>query len=173
MKNADVAALGRVRAITVALAKRMGIMIDPGANLMLPKGHAHCLIAADAELVLLPVAPPASGLEAIASALASLCRSDVLALTIATDGAGRESVYAGIVRDAGQRIWQGGYRPWSDGRGFWLVPDFAGEPVYRLSARRMVEAPPPWPDDEAWARGLRLANAILLDKAASDEGGAQ
>jgi hypothetical protein len=115
-----------------------------------------------AELVLAPFAPPASGMADATSALALLARSDVIALTVAADGAGQESLYGGIVRDAGHRQWQGGYRPWTDGQGFWLVPDFMGDPVYRLSAQRMAEAPPHWCDEEALAQGLRLANSVLL-----------
>lgn len=124
----------------LAIIRTAGIELDEKVPI-LPAKCAHYLIAADADLLIVPAKPSAAGDHHAVEDIMGLSRCDALMVYVARPGTGKNRVVVDIGVHGLVPVWHREYRPCLIEGVLHLVPDQdASGPAFKLTRHGLKQA---------------------------------
>lgn len=124
----------------LAIVRTAGLELDEKVPI-LPTKCARYLIAADADLLIIPAKPSAAGDHHAVEDIMCLSRCDALMVYVARPGTGKNRVVADIGIHGLIPVWHREYRPCLIEGTLHFVPDQdASKPVFKLTQRGLKQA---------------------------------
>ena len=124
----------------LAIVRTAGIELDEKPPI-LPAKYAHYLIAADADLLIVPAEPSAVGDHHAVEDIMCLSRCDALMVYVARPGTGKNRAVVDIGIHGLVPVWHRVYRPCLIDRVLHFVPDQdVSKPAFKLTRRGLKQA---------------------------------
>ena len=124
----------------LAIVRTAGLELDEKPPI-LPVKCSHYLIAADADLLIVPVKPSTAGDHHAVEDIMCLSRCDALMVYVARPGAGKNRAVVDIGIHGLAPVWHREYRPCLIDRVLHFVPDQdASGPAFKLTRRGLQKA---------------------------------